>query len=105
MTRNETNFNKNLSSRRQVIERGFGLLKGRCRRLKHISMKNVEEICNVTVATCVLHNICILSGEELEEFMEADDDINQTNILPLQFPENNAERVLMRMNVTNQLAQ
>ena len=104
LTRNETNFNKNLSSQRQVIEKGFGRLKGRFRRLKHISMKNVEEICSVIFAACVLHNICILRREELEEFMEADDDIDQANILPLQFPENNAEGVLKRMNLTNQRA-
>ena len=50
-------------------------------------MKNVEEICSVIFAAYVLHNIGILSGEELEEFMEADDDINQANILPFQFPD------------------
>lgn len=95
LTRNETNFNKNLSARRQVIERAFGLLKGGFCRLKYCCMKDVKEICNVITAACVLHNICIFSGEEKEEFMEADEDMNQV-IKPVLFPENNTEGVLKR---------
>lgn len=85
LTRNETNFNKNLSARRPVIERSFGLVKGRFRRLKYICMRDVKEICNVISTAFVLHNVCIFRGEELEEFMEADEDVNQDNIQPLHF--------------------
>ena len=54
LTQEELRYNEILSSKRQVIERAFGLLKGRFRRLKHINMRNVPEICDLIMATCIL---------------------------------------------------
>ena len=58
LSQKQTQFNIALSSKRQVIERAFGLLKGRFRRLKFINMKSIREICQTIVAACILHNIC-----------------------------------------------
>jgi len=104
LTRSQIRYNQCLSSKRQVIERAFGLLKGRFRRLKHICMKKFEEICNLIVASCVLHNICILNGEDFEEFMDNDNELGNA-IMPVagNFPDNNAEGILKRINLTNQL--
>lgn len=53
-------FNTTLSRRRQVVERAFGMLKQRFRRLKlGIEMRDISEINNLILACCILHNICI----------------------------------------------
>lgn len=50
---------KNLS-----IERAFGLWKGRWRRiLDCLPVVKLEKVPEYLVATCVLHNICILRGD------------------------------------------
>ncbi|MEX1351296.1 MAG: transposase family protein [Desulfobacterales bacterium] len=67
-------FNGALSSRRQVVERGYGIMKQRFRRVKlGIEMRNMEEICRLILATCVLHNLCIW-GDQHQEFDDEDDD-------------------------------
>ena len=70
----ELRYNEILSSKGQIIERVFGLLKGRSRRLKHIDMRNVLEMCGLIMATCILHNVCILSEEECQDFLKADNE-------------------------------
>ncbi|CAG2223980.1 unnamed protein product [Mytilus edulis] len=103
LTAEQKKFNKSLSSKRQVIERSFGLLKGRFRRLKHINMIDIKEICNVVCTAVVFHNICISNGENLEEFMEEDDDL-MPPINPLfDQQERNAEGALKRFNMANRL--
>ena len=74
LTQEELRYNEILSSKRQIIERVFGLLKGRSRRLKHIDMRNVPEMCGLIMATCILHNVCILSEEECQDFLKADNE-------------------------------
>ncbi|XP_018407209.1 PREDICTED: putative nuclease HARBI1 [Cyphomyrmex costatus] len=81
-------YNKKLSSKRVVIEQGFGRLKVRFRRLKFLNMSLMNEMKIVVVAACVLHNICIryndeteLSDnerEELDEGQDEDDHILET---------------------------
>lgn len=44
---------------RQVIERTFGLLFGRFRRLRYVDMTKTELIPSTIIACCVLHNICL----------------------------------------------
>lgn len=55
----QTNFNTKHSKTRVVIERAFGILKGRFRKLKYIYMYNTEMIPLVILTCCILHNICI----------------------------------------------
>ena len=82
----QRNFSRRLSKARVVIERAFGLLKGRWRRLKLVPA-NVEKIPNIIVACCVLHNLCLLEEDEVEDFMDMDndgDDGDREPILPPQ---------------------
>jgi len=68
----QTKYNTKLSSVRQVIERAFGLLKGKLRRLKNFDVCNLE-IANSTIsACCMLHNFILMkdslhSQELIEE--------------------------------------
>ena len=42
-----------------VIERAFGMLKGRSLRLKLVEMRRTGDICNLVMGACVMHNFCI----------------------------------------------
>ncbi|XP_066596306.1 uncharacterized protein [Prorops nasuta] len=64
-------FNTQLSKARIVIERAFGILKGRFRKLKYVYMYNTEMIPLIIISCCILHNIC-LSNEEAD----GDDDFD-----------------------------
>ena len=66
-------------------------------------MIDIKEICNVVCTAVVFHNICISNGENLEEFMEEDDDL-MPPINPLfDQQERNAEGALKRFNMANRL--
>lgn len=52
-------YNTKLSATRQVIERAFGLLFGRFRRLKFLHMHRQDLLTETVIACCVLHNVCI----------------------------------------------
>ena len=48
---------------------------------------NVEKIPNIIVSCCVLHNLCLLEEDEVEDFMDMDndgDDGDREPILPRQ---------------------
>jgi hypothetical protein len=60
LTPEQKRFNFLHSSTRVDIERCFGLLKGKFRRLKFLDMKKVRDIPHVIVACCVLHNFIIM---------------------------------------------
>ncbi|KAI4454197.1 hypothetical protein MML48_10g00004287 [Holotrichia oblita] len=51
----------------------FGMLKGRFRRLESFHNLNIQLICKCVMAACVLHNICILDKDVLED-LEPDAD-------------------------------
>ena len=75
LTRSQIGYNEKHTRTRQPIERAFGLLKGRWRRLKYIEMENVHEVPSVISAACVLHNFCLIADEgSIEEFLDLDDD-------------------------------
>ncbi|XP_046567780.1 putative nuclease HARBI1 [Haliotis rubra] len=66
LTAIEKTFNNAHSSTRVDIERCFGLLKGKFRKLKYLDMKNVREMPEVIITCCVLHNF-ILTQESFDE--------------------------------------
>lgn len=83
----ETTYNIKLSSIRSVIERAFGLLKGKFRRLKDLQIEDFDLGNRMIAACCVLHNIVIdnrdvdlidsdeeVEDEEADENVEDDDD-------------------------------
>nr|CAI5859596.1 unnamed protein product [Callosobruchus analis] len=75
LTEAETRFNVRFSSIRSTIERAFGLLKGKWRRLKFLDMSDLELLNKVIVAGCVLHNLIINSeGDQVEEELEIVDE-------------------------------
>lgn len=63
LTPEKRKFNLKLSALRCVVERAFGMLKGRWR----IAVKKVEQktstLKKTVIAACVLHNICIERGD------------------------------------------
>ncbi|XP_011687395.1 PREDICTED: putative nuclease HARBI1 [Wasmannia auropunctata] len=76
----ENNFNEVLSQTRQTIERAFGLLKGRFRRLKYLDMHRTDLIPATILACCVLHNICLNNVDILEDNDILEDDVTNQNI-------------------------
>ena len=74
LNRDQKKFNKELSKARIVSEHAFGLLKGRWRAL----LKRLDEdhwrTPNTIPACCVLHNICIIRGDEFDEDVDDDSD-------------------------------
>ena len=67
----QKNFNYRLSRARMTVENTFGRWKARCRRfLKKVEM-DVTKVTVAVAASCILHNVCELSQEEiLDEWME-----------------------------------
>lgn len=58
LSENERRFNKHLSVKRQLIEEAFGILKGRFRKLKMLDIDIIEDIPEIEITACTLHNIC-----------------------------------------------
>ncbi|KAK3107692.1 hypothetical protein FSP39_020061 [Pinctada imbricata] len=71
LTLQQHRFNKKLSSAKQTIERAFGHLKGRFRRLKEVTLHDPKDVAQRIMAACILHNFCVINNEELEEFMDS----------------------------------
>lgn len=69
LSRQQKLFNKTHSKCREVIERAFGLLKCRFRRLFRFEVLDMTVLVNSVLAACVLHNICLTEHDEcnLEE--------------------------------------
>lgn len=79
LTDQQRRFNALLSQQRQVVERTIGHLKGRFRRLLSIYIFDVSAIAKIIHAACILHNICIVSGDELADFIVQDEDQHPNN--------------------------
>lgn len=61
-------FNERLCSARVMVERVIGLLKGRFRSLlDKLYMKRMDLIPQYIIACCVLHNICILHEDFIDD--------------------------------------
>lgn len=59
LSQEQKHFNYMLSANRVVIERAFGLLKGRFRRLHHLDVLSIQTAVKIIMCTCILHNICL----------------------------------------------
>lgn len=80
MTSEQKKFNAAHSSTRVDIERSFGLLKGKLRKLKFLDMRKIESIPGVVVTCCVLHNFILMNesfDEDMVEF-ERDENVNES---------------------------
>lgn len=68
LTRAEIIYNTKLSTIRSIIERAFGLLKTKFRRLKFLDISNFNLGNQMIAAACVLHNfIIIYDGVNIED--------------------------------------
>ena len=95
-------FNYRLSRARMTVENTFGCWKGRFRRfLKKVDMK-VENVTIAVAASCIIHNLCVLSKEEvLDEWLaEVDAEIQDVHLQPVQEPHLNQNSYHIR-NVLN----
>lgn len=63
LTRSQSMYNVKLSSIRSIIERSFGLLKTKFRRLKYLDIADFDLGIEMIAATCCLHNFIIKRGE------------------------------------------
>ena len=67
-------YNTEQSVRRQTVERTFGMLKQRFRRIKlGVDMRDIGEINKLILACCILHNLCII-GDSDARFDDEDDE-------------------------------
>ena len=69
----EIQFNQELSSVRVQVECAFGILKSRWRILMGMEESKVQLISKIILACAVLHNFCILHGDEWKENDENND--------------------------------
>lgn len=60
----QINYNTKHAKTRVIIERAFGMLLGRFRKLKYVYAYNTEFVPFIILACCILHNICINNEEE-----------------------------------------
>jgi hypothetical protein len=101
LTDRQKHYNYCLSSTRQVVERSFGLLKGRFRRLQNIDICDVEEVVKVCISGCTLHNICILEADELDDYFN--DNQGQVQNIYAGLLDNDAAGVVKRDRICNTL--
>lgn len=72
LTPKQHHFNTRLSITRVTIERAFGIFKGRFRRLQYLDTHKIETAVDLIIVCCILHNICILNGDEVMDYFEED---------------------------------
>jgi hypothetical protein len=70
LTQGQRAYNRKLSTSRQIVERAIGLLKCRFRRLLKLSCLDMERSCKTVTACCVLHNLCILSNDSVQDILQ-----------------------------------
>ena len=62
LSQEQNKFNRFLSSAKVAVERAFGILKARWRCLLNCLDHNIENLPDVIISCCVLHNICQMKG-------------------------------------------
>ncbi|KAK2703958.1 uncharacterized protein LOC136041367 [Artemia franciscana] len=72
LTQQQKHFNYRHSAARIAVEHAFGLLKGCWRVLQHLDV-SLEFMPYVIMACCVLHNLCLMDGDLVEEWQFSED--------------------------------
>lgn len=99
LTVQEDEFNTKISKTRVVVERAFGILKGRFRLLQMMPLRDIQFTIRVIVACCVLHNICFINGDNGEGLFNDEldqqwndisdnEDVNEDRDVPQRDPRN-----------------
>lgn len=86
LTNRQIRYNTRFSSIRSIIERAFGLLKGKWRRLKYLDMSDMELLNKVVTSCCVLHTFIIRQGEQEDEEVENPEE-EEEEIIPIHINE------------------
>ena len=63
LSQEQKKFNTFLSSARVAVERAFGVLKARSRYLLNCLDHSMENLSDIIMSCCVLHNICQMKGD------------------------------------------
>ena len=80
LTAQQIRFTHLLNSKRMIVERSIGLLKGRFRKLKVIAdVDRTRFLPKLITAAYTLHNLCIYSHDEIEYFLDPDEDDGDAN--------------------------
>uniref|UniRef100_A0A6B0VBN9 Putative nuclease harbi1 isoform x1 n=2 Tax=Ixodes ricinus TaxID=34613 RepID=A0A6B0VBN9_IXORI len=74
MTREQRDFNRDFSATRVTIENSFQVLKRRFMQLSYLEFAEVDTASKFIMSCCVLHNLCIQSGDIEIEGVEATSD-------------------------------
>lgn len=77
MTIEQEQFNIKVSRSRVVVERAFGILKGRFRQLQKLPLRNINFMIEIIVACCVLHNLCVDNQDNGEDFYVGNTDVEE----------------------------
>ncbi|KAJ8303767.1 hypothetical protein KUTeg_018690, partial [Tegillarca granosa] len=72
LTYAQKTFNKTHSSIRSNVERAFGQLKGRFTRLQSVNQRDIRTIVQTILTGCVLHNICIINHDDMDDMLNCD---------------------------------
>lgn len=75
LTLEQKRFNKAHSQCRQVIERAFGMLKCRFRRLLRFDISDITLLVDSVLSACVLHNLCLFENDVFEVAEIEEDDV------------------------------
>ena len=102
LTAAQRNYNRTVSAQRQCVERSIGMLKGRFRRLREVSMHDPADICTLIISACILHNVCIEAGDVADDISQSDDDEGHPNPTTALHPRN-VSGIQRRLDIMNAL--
>lgn len=74
----------------QTIERAFGLLRSRFKRISVLRQKSLHKMVRITMAAAVLHNICIMEDDNVQYYLRTADAIPPPRPQPFLQPTHNA---------------
>lgn len=84
LSRTEIKYNIAHAASRVSIERAFGILKSRWRRLRYLELHNTENLPIIISAACVVHNLCLLQNDiHLDDITVENDPIDPVEFNPV----------------------
>lgn len=93
-----------MSTTRVKIENAFGLLKQRFRQLMQLDFITVKRSANFIISCCVLHNLCIMNNDNLNDLDIEDVEYNERHIYNEQNPNDRMDGEIKRDIICNLLA-